>query len=205
MNESCSPLLIGYALGDLAADDAAAVERTVARDPDAKAWLAKVRVVLGTLGALDADGPSRTALDRAIGGFARPVPAPASGGWIETACRLVADLVFDSRAQQALAGFRGGSAGAYQLGFEGDDVRVDVQVSRAPEQGRWRVRGSVHTAGRGRTATEAALVHAPGAGIAPRQPIDDRGRFLIDIDPGTYDLVIQFENEALVAPALELP
>ena len=86
-------------------------------------------MVAETLGRDDSQAPPADVLAQVKALFAdrRVATAP---GLIETAARVIAELVYDSRPQVALAGVRG-AATAYQLAFESERVNAS-KISTLP-------------------------------------------------------------------------
>jgi hypothetical protein len=130
----------------------------------------------------------------------RAVRARASqSGWLAELKRIVAALVFDSRAQAALPGVRG-RAEAYQLSFESDLADVDLEISppESPAAART-IRGQVapRTADRpGAAALVPAGTPQPVATVEP----DAHGMFTVLAEPGHYELLIRLGDRLLVLP-----
>ena len=136
--------LILYAVGELAPLESVATERHLAASPQAAAYVAKVQAVLETMRTDESEAPSVVVIKRTIAAFSGGGESQESLGWLEPLRRRVAQLIFDSRAQPALAGFRGASA-SYQLAYDSDSRRVELRVSPPQRSARdaWRVRGQV--------------------------------------------------------------
>ncbi|NNM26469.1 MAG: hypothetical protein HKO59_10885, partial [Phycisphaerales bacterium] len=133
--------LVAYASGEMTPAEAAAFERRLTTT-GLSTVATRLREIITTLRRDDSEAPTEAAVRRALAEF-RPTPATATpmGTPLAALRRIVAELVFDSRRQTTLAGFRGGVA-AYQLGFESTLGRVGVQISetKARDAG-WRLRG----------------------------------------------------------------
>ena len=102
--------LILYAVGDLADPEATATESYLAGSPQATAYVAKVRCVLETMRTDDTEAPSIAMIKRTVTAFSGAEGTDEQSGplaWLEELGHRVARLIFDSRAQAALAGFRG--------------------------------------------------------------------------------------------------
>lgn len=198
--------LILYAVGEMAPSETAATQRHLAGSPQAAAYVAKVRAVLQTMRTDETEAPSVAVIKRAISAFSGGGESQGSLAWLEQLRRRVAKLMFDSRAQPALAGFRGGSS-SYQLAYHSDLGRVELRVSppQRPAQHAWRVRGQV-TAGQrdgGELGSVALLTPGTSHALAVVE-LDQHGRFKFDTQCGRYDLAVQFGAEALIAPNLEI-
>lgn len=197
--------LILYAVGELAPSEKAAMERHLAGSPQAAAYVAKVRTVLQTMRTDKTEAPSVAVIKRAISAFTGGGEGRGSLAWLEPLRRRVAQLIFDSRAQPALAGFRGGSS-SYHLAYHSDLGRVELRVSppQRPAQDAWRVRGQV-TAGQREGDPGSVALLTPGTSHALAvAELDQHGRFKFDTPCGRYDLAVQFGAEALIAPNLEI-
>ena len=199
--------LILYAVGELAPSEAAATERHLAGSPQAAAYVAKVRTVLQTMRTDKTEAPSVAVIKRAISVFSGGGEGRGSLAWLEPLRRRVAQLVFDSRAQPALAGFRGGTSD-YQLTYDSEMGRVELRVSPAERVAlkAWRVRGQVtpeqHREG---GAFGSVILLTPGTTDALAvAELDQYGRFKIDSDGGTYDLAVRCGDEAMIAPNLQI-
>jgi anti-sigma factor RsiW len=202
--------LISYAAGDLAGPDAADVEAWLARDPAAAQTVARFRLLRESL--LRDECPPADAVERAKAIFhpaaARPAP-PAPLAWAQDLVRIVAQLVFDSRAQPALAGLRGGGSG-FQLTYDlssgaggGEPAELDLQAEPAPAARSWRVVGQVT----GRFRDDAMRVDVCRAGSpAAIQTVrsDGRGMFVLSVEPGTYDLHLRLPGRVTVVPGIRM-
>lgn len=198
--------LILYAVGELAPSEATATERHLAGSPQAAAYVAKVRTVLETMRTDKTEAPSVEVIKRTISAFSGGGESRGSLAWLEPLRRRVAELMFDSRAQPALAGFRGGSS-SYQLAYRSDLGRVELRVSpgQRPARDAWRVRGQVTAGQRERGDLGSVALVIPGTSDAlVVAKLDQHGRFKLDTQCGKYDLAVQFGAEALIAPNLEI-
>ncbi len=202
--------LILYAVGDLADPEATATESYLTGSPQATAYVAKVRCVLETMRTDDTEAPSIAMIKRTVMAFSGAEATDEQSGplaWLEELGHRVAQLIFDSRAQPALAGFRGGTSD-YQLTYDSDMGRVELRVSPAERVAHkaWRVRGQVtpeqHREG---GAFGSVILLTPGTTDALAvAELDQYGRFKIDSDGGTYDLAVRCGDEAMIAPNLQI-
>ncbi|MDY7109157.1 MAG: hypothetical protein SYC29_11035 [Planctomycetota bacterium] len=198
-----SEQLILYVLGELDEDEAALIADHVTASAATAAYVDRVRRVLETMRTDDSRAPTPAAIRSAVAAFV-PSRGPVALAWLEQARRCVAQLVFDTRAQPALAGFRGGGAG-YQLGYDSDEGRVDIRITpeARPARGRFRVRGQI-TPRQGGDVGSVALVTAGTSNAVTIAIADEHGRFRLDAPSGRYDLVAEVAAGALIAPDLEI-
>ena len=187
--------LIAYAAEELSPGEAARVEAHLARDRGAARTVARFRLAWTALAADDGVDPSPQLMARAKATFSPP-PAPAPTRWWEHVEQVIATLIFDSRTQPALAGYRGRGSG-FQLSFESDVGLVDLQAEPAGappladgESG-WHLMGQIDVSEPGATANVALVrrgQHAPTAEVNA----DPAGVFSMDAPGGRYDLYIRF-------------
>ena len=196
--------LIAFAAGRLPRAEAEMVESYLAADPEAARIVARFRAVAACNGAEWFDVPHST-LAAAKALFAeRPATKPASSlSWLEPLKRVVAALIYDSRPQLALAGFRGASTG-YQLAYETDEVAVDVEVeSQADGTRPSTIRGQVSA--NGETKIDGVVLCEPGS-FEPRTmaTVDKHGLFTLTSVKGNFDLLIAVNGVLVVIPNFEV-
>jgi anti-sigma factor RsiW len=196
--------IVALATGELDAAQARLFEAALRRDPEAWAMLERLRRLVADLRGDDTRPAPAAAIRRALEAF-RPQAAPGPGlvaAFLAGARRVTAALVFDSQARAALAGFRGPSA-ARHLAFRADAGRLDLQIAGAggPEQARWRLRGQVELGG---GVGAVALVEAASGVPLVTGRVDADGRFTLDAQSGTYDLMVEIDHGrgVFVAPNL---
>jgi hypothetical protein len=150
-----------------------------------------------------------------VKGMASPPVAPLHE-LARSVKEFVAELIYDSRATPALAGFRG-AVGATHLTYTCEAGEVDIQISRANagRQGLTRLIGQIETlhtprlarlrSGQGRDAGDGGD-GASGGGwrTVAETSIDRTGIFTFDAAPGRYDLTISLDQSAITIPSLEL-
>ncbi len=196
--------LVAYASGELRDAEAARVEAYLALAPDTASEVAALRHVLETLRADDSEAPAAELVARVVAARSDK-PRATMPDWLVHARRIVAELIFDSRAQLALDGYRGAGSSC-QLAYETQCGRVDLRVSEnAAGPKPWRIRGQVvlgEDAQVGPVALVAAGTTAPVATVSA----DQFGRFRIDAAPGRYDLLVSLDQgqRVIVHPALEV-
>jgi len=196
--------LVAYASGELTGRDASMVEVYLAVLPEAARQARHLQEVIQTLRTDDRVTPTAEAVRRALGLLHVPDAEPGPD-WLAPV-RVLARLVFDSRSTIALAGYRG-SADGYQLAFETDDARVDLQIlPRAGEDlDAWRIRGQVTLHDDARLGAVSLMQEPRGTVVASIEP-DCLGRFKIDSTSGVYDLRIELDEgtRSIVAPRLQV-
>ncbi len=201
--------LVAFAAGELSGTAAAEVEAIAARDPEAAAVIRRFRLAVETGRRDDSVAPPADVLSRARALFASR-PAPARAGLLDALRRIIAELVYDSRLQPALAGVRGVGR-SRQLSFESELADIDVEIEpltgESPE--RLRVSGQIARRGGAPAAGAAPLgisLAAPGSLEAlSSATADPRGMFSMNAIPGRYDLLITVDDAVLVLPGVTVP
>jgi hypothetical protein len=122
-------------------------------------------------------------------------------GMFQQLAETIATLIFDSRTAPALAGFRGGS-GEVHLIYQSEGTEVDIHIERPglSPASRARVVAQVESEGMPHTAH----LQRPDRTSIAEVPIDDRGMFAFDVEPGRYDLTITLDDASIRIPSLEL-
>ncbi len=204
--------LIAYAAGELSAAELSAVEAHLAVDPRAEATVRMYRDAKAAAAIPPSAEPPPEVVARAKAIF-RPAAAEAPAWW-QVVERIVAELVFDSRLQPALAGFRGHERG-FQLSFESAPVSIDLQAEPIDHPGifdaddldedslTWSVMGQIESSLL-EPGCAVALV-CPGAVVATAQSRADRhGIFSMEAPAGRYDLHIRHAEGNLVLPNIDM-
>ena len=206
-------MLLAYAAGELSVQDAGAVEEFLARDHEARQFVALYRSVLETVARDESVEPPLKSIQAAKAIFDASAVKWTAGTrptWIDSLRQLAATLVFDSRVQPALAGYRGGSGG-FELGFVSDAGEIDLQAEPAGDDPalprstpRWRIIGQVSpnesSDEQSIPAVAVALVNcqAMSADEAHLADADDHGVFSIHAEPGCYDLHVRIGDTVVV-------
>ncbi|UCD75506.1 MAG: hypothetical protein JSV91_01035 [Phycisphaerales bacterium] len=195
--------LVSFVLGELDQDEAAAIAVHLASSAPAAEYVAKLREVLETMRSDDSEAPTAAAVRAGMAAFTQQAHSMPLA-WLEQAQRYVLRLVYDTRAQPALAGFRGGDAG-YQFAYGGEHGRVDLRVTPAEQGqlGRWSVRGQVTTP-EGVNIGSVALVTGGTSSTVGISVPDQHGQFRFDAEAGKYDVAVELDTGALIAPGLEI-
>lgn len=196
--------IVAYASSELTGREASTVMAYLAVLPEAARTAQRLQEVIQRLRADDTVPGTATAVRRALMLLQSrdEVPTP---DWLAP-IRLFATLVFDSRAQLAMAGYRG-SAASYQLAFESEPARVDLQI--LPQDGtvgdNWRVRGQITVHDDAEVNAVSLLAEHTETTLATAVP-DEAGRFKIDSRAGVFDLRIDLDDgtRSVVASRLEI-
>jgi anti-sigma factor RsiW len=198
--------LIAFAAGELAAEQAGRVEAYASRHPDAAATIARYRMARSTVRADDGVDPPPQAVAEAKAIYRpprEPSRAPSLG---DSIAQLVARLIYDSRAEPALAGIRGGATG-FQLEYElpETEARLELQAD-VDEDGadarRWRLVGQVTS--HEPAAPRVALCRAGSPTPMVEADADERGVFVMKVDPGVYDLHVHLSDGVAVVPDIRM-
>ena len=221
--------LVALALGELGAEDAAALRGQLQGDAAARETLARIQSFLATVGTDGLASPSPAlvvktleAMGRATGRTTLARLAQTFALRVEEFRQVAASLIFDSASGAALAGFRGGAGGglgdAAHFSYTCDLGEVDVHVSPAQHTGD-------HT-GAGMGAGSARTMRGQFAAVtddAPevvyllrlddaRQPpltaeVDARGGFALHgvAGAGRYDLVVRCRRSLVTLREIVVP
>ena len=196
--------LIAYAAGDLDCAAADFVRGHLEQSVEAAAVVERFRTVVETLRGDDSRAAPADVMARAKALFAdRRVAATPS--LLETAVRVIGELVHDSRPQAALVGVRG-AALAYQLAFESERVDVDLEVE--PEEiggsSLLRISGQITPRDEADVIRTAVFVVPGTTEIASTIKPDRHGVFSLTLASGTYDLLITLSDTEVVLPDVEI-
>lgn len=197
--------LIAYASGDLKGDEAAAVAAYVRQDPQARATVQAWRSAAATLRTDDTASPSEQAVSRAKALYtSRPAAAAAPRvSWLEIIDRVLATLVFDSRSQPAMAGFRG-TAEVVRLSFTCELGDVDLEVLPPDGAGDARSRVIGQMSPTSQKADHVALCRQGTREVAADGPVLPDGTFELLVEPGVYDLLLHVAGRVLTVPSIDL-
>lgn len=192
--------LVRYAAGELDPQTAASVAEYLAGDGREHAdRVARLRTAIATMRADTSAEPSADALERYKAIF-RPQARP---GWLDSARRVLATLVFDSRQQPALAGLRGGAA-AVQLTFECELAEIEMELEAETGQDRWHITGQATPTGE--PTREIRIGWAPrGAEVPTVDAVaDERGVFSATLQAGDYDMFVSVGDTVVLIPELHI-
>ncbi len=200
--------LIAYAAGEVSPEEAAETEAYLVRNAEAAATVARFRLAHATMQADDGVDPRAE-----IGARAQRIFSPRADErpprWWEQLERMVATLIYDSRPQPVLAGYRGSESG-FQLSYESEPVKVDVQVDpvegwgdAAAERRTWHLMGQIDTQ-QPQQGSWVALIRHGTSDPAAEWVVDEHGFFGFEAEPGLYDLVIRHGGSVVVLPNIEI-
>ncbi len=198
--------LVAYASGELEGQEAAQVEAYLARWSIAAGDVTRLRETLEIMRSDDSEEPTPEAVGRALAVVARSRKPVAPRRPLAGLDRILTRLVFDSRAQLAIPGYRG-PASSYQLAYECEQGRIDLHVlpTSPVARGWYRIRGQV--AWRSKVDSGFVCLIKKGADEPVESVMSDQhGRFRVDAPPGVYDLLIEVAqgDQVLVASDLDL-
>jgi anti-sigma factor RsiW len=198
--------LLAFAAGELADEQARRVEAYASRHPEAAATIARYRMAHSTVHADDGVDPPPQAVTEAKAIYRpprEPSRAPSLGDAI---AQIVARLIYDSRVEPALAGVRGTAAG-FQLEYElpETEARLELQAD-VDEDGtdfrRWRLVGQVTS--HESVALRVALCRAGSPTPMVEADADERGVFVMKVDPGVYDLHVHLPDGVVVVSDISM-
>lgn len=206
LSEPTFDVLVAYVKGELDAEAAAIVEKRLAQTPDGAARLHRARLMLETARGDQSVAPPAETLAAAKAIFKAPAGAPSVlSEALDGLRRVLATLLFDSRVQPALVGFRGADDG-FQVAFaaEGAEVELDFNPLTNDVSDAWQLMGQVTLP----DAKPAAHVSLAKRGEAPSIEIDtdEHGVFSIPkLAPGAYDVAVRLSDNLLLIPTIEVP
>lgn len=196
--------LIEYAAGKLSPMEAGMVEAYLASSPSAAATVSRFREVAHSIRSDDSVLPPARVLDAAKELYRENPPKVVStvAEWMRGLQRALATLIYDSRPQVALAGFRGHSD-RYQVSFQAADVEIDLDVECGATGTQRQVMGQI--SGVSQLRPDSIGLSKPGTLelIASATP-DAVGMFKVVAESGTFDLLIGLEDRVVVVANLEL-
>lgn len=206
--------LLAYAAGELPPGESTRIEAQLAVSCDTAATVARLHTTLAAMRADRGEAPSAAAIARA-----RAIFKPAADGkvsWLDRVQQAVAKLVYDSRVEPALAGFRGDNDG-FELTFDSEAGGIELQLEPETTGTQWRIMGQVtantppaaethetHTPEIPTPTIQVALV-PPGTRVATVETdADEHGMFSFSATPGTYDLLVRVGGTVVIVPNVEV-
>ena len=200
--------LIAYAAGELTSEQATEVQAYLAANPKAAEPIAMYRQAQSALQADQNAAPPAEVVAKAKAIFASAPSEPAAS-WLDHLQQLLADLVFDSRAQPAMAGYRG-PATTFQLSFECDAANIDLEaepmtstVAAPSEKMQWRIMGQVDWEDAS-SPVQIAVVD-PGTENPIAETIaDEHGMFDVQVPAGRFDVLFQADDKVVVLRDIEI-
>jgi len=192
--------LVAYAAGDLSAEEAQAVRAFLTTDAAVASTFERIRSIVQALRSDHSVSAPADSIQAAQSIFR---PRPAVEPWWNRLAEIVAKVVYDSRMQPALAGFRSGGGSGFQIALESDAASVDLQFEPQDEtRTSWRIMGQVVPAD-GPNAEIAVLV-ATGSNQVGEATADDTGVFTMILDRGEYDLCVRVRDRVLRVPGIRV-
>jgi hypothetical protein len=195
--------LIAYVAGELDEQTAARVKAHIRSSASDAERVARLRTVIKTMRADDTLAPPNEPLDRAKAIF-KPSRSSAWRSLRRQLEAVVASLVYDSRAQPALAGYRG-AGDVVQLSYESEIADVDLELSPTGAQAgaTWLVMGQI-SPHEMRARPVVALLSPSDESFCMEIAPDEHGVFTLQSASGEYELVIRFADRVVVFPDVNL-
>ncbi|HEB60529.1 MAG TPA: hypothetical protein ENJ06_01770 [Phycisphaeraceae bacterium] len=201
--------LISYAAGELTAAQAAEVEQILAENPAAATLVDRFRRISR---AAQEDNsvtipPSLVADLKAV--FdpeqIRTSSRPRFAEFLASLQRTVADLIYDSSGNLALAGTRGPGM-ARQLAFASDGLEVDIQLAPDGEgdDQHWHLLGQVSPPAEDQPALVMLVPQGQDNPAGEAQP-DEHGLFSFTAEPGEYEIHLIYGKRLIVMPGVKIP
>ncbi len=199
--------------GSLPAHRAAAVREALAASPEARSIFQRLTVVAETIRADRGDPVPTTAIAAAKDlGSRLDRFRPASildrvDAFVDSVrAAITARLVFDSRAEGAIAGLRGGSG--FAVAYAADGLDIDIEVSAAPD-GTFDVLGQIATqapddAGMWRGGSVIARDATDPSTRVASATIDDDGMFRFRLASGGHRFLLRFQSNNPTRTSVEL-
>lgn len=192
--------LVTYAAGELSHGEAELVRSFLKTDAAAANEFERLLAIVQTMRSDDSVSAPPESIAAAKSAFR---PQPALAPWWKRLVEVVAEVVFDSRMQPALAGFRSVGGSGFQIGLESEAASVDLQFEPQDEtRATWRIIGQVVPA-EGPNAEIAVLV-AAGEDRVGEVSADDSGIFTMIVDRGEYDLCVRVRDRVLRVPGIRV-
>lgn len=196
-------LMIARVLGECTPEEASRVDAAVNSSPDLRRQFDRIRNLVETLRTNESVNPPTALVEKAKALLAPPRPTSSFTDWLTRVERIIADLIFDSRAPAMLAGFRGTTTERH-LTFRSNAAELDIAI-KAPDKAQiaWTVRGQVDCQPQV-SASTVGLVRTDSGGLVAETTADERGRFVLSAEKGRYDLVVRLGDRCLSAREIEL-
>jgi hypothetical protein len=195
--------LVAYAAGEMNAADADWIASYLPTDATAAREVATLQAIIRTMRADNSTPAPADSVAHAKSIF-RPRADGVGESWWQRATRAVASLVFDSRMQPALAGFRSSGGSGFQLEFESDTARIDLQFEpRSDDRDRWSVIGQV-TANAADLNAEIAVLLTEKGNLVRQAMADDVGVFTFEVDRGDYDFCVRVQDHVTLLPGIRV-
>jgi len=199
--------LIAYAAGELRGSDAEPVQAHLERDADAARTVHSYRLARQTVLGDNGVDPPTEVLERARSIFDPTVDRGDRQSLSECVGGLIAQLIFDSRAQPALAGLRGQTT-SFQMTWRlapesGLELDLQAELTDTPGGAQWQLVGQVTSRDPIGPLT-VDLCHAGSGASVHSVDADERGSFVLRVEPGPYDLHLHLPGGHTVVPDIRL-
>ncbi len=199
--------LIAYAAGELRGADAEQVQTHLERDADAARTVHRYRLARQTVLGDNGVDPPTEVLERARAIFDPTVHGGDRRSLVESMGDLISQLIFDSRAQPAPVGLRG-PATSFQMTWQlapesGMELDLQAELTDAPGGERWQLVGQLTSRDPVGPLT-VNLCHAGSSAVVHSVDADERGSFVLRVEPGLYDLHLQLRGGHTVVPDIRL-
>lgn len=194
--------LLALAAGELDEPTAAAIQQQVSQSPQLAEQVRRLQGAIRAMRSDDSVAPPADIVAKAKSLFSR-LHQPLRRRWLEGLREIVATLVYDSRLQPALAGYRSARQ-AVQLSYSAEGASLDLQVDAgtASEDQR-NVIGQVS-----RPSPSVPLRIQFYTSDSPQPvaecPVDESGMFSLSIGAGRYDMAVRADEWAVVVPDLQV-
>lgn len=198
--------IVSYVLGELEAGAAAACRTRIAASTELAAVVERLRAVLSAMQYKADLAPTREAIRRVQELWLQTRDRPTLWDRVVHFGYWLARPVFDGRAEPALAGYRISDPASYQLAYECDAARVDLQVTHRETRGAeaWAIHGRI-VADRDTRAGRVALCATNRLETLAATDADGDGRFSMEAAPGVFDLLVDLRDAGgLVIPDFEI-
>jgi len=187
--------IIAFELGELGPERALEIRNAAAASASQQTMLDRVSRCLGAL-RVEARKPSEVVIKAA---YAALGPLGWWGKWFANAKRTVATLIPLADMVRPALGLRGGSEPCH-LAFTSSIAEVDIRVEGSDRDG-WTLRGQVDPASEGQVAAIGLVRHDDGEVVALMTP-DARGRFTVECNRGSFDLLARVGDDCIVGPGI---
>ena len=202
--------LIAFASGELKGDEASSIRDYVDANPAAAQTVAMYRQANLTVSTDESVAPPEQLVVKAKSIFTSQ-PKVSAISWLDQLQQIITDLVFDSRTEPALAGIRGVGT-TFQASYEAEQVSVDIEAEPIEEsigdsssQERWRVMGQIDMPESVSNIDVAMIPTETTSAIDAQQTTtDEHGMFAIEVDAGTYDLLIRCGDSVVVLSKIKI-
>ncbi len=199
--------LIAFAAGEIQGADAEQVQAHIDRDADAARTVRCYRLARQTVLEDNGVDPPPEALERARSIFDPTIHGSDRQSLAECVGGLIAQLIFDSRAQPALAGLRG-QATSFQMTWRlapesGMELDLQAELTDVPGEERWQLVGQLTSRDPIGSLT-VNLCHAGSIAAVYSVEADERGSFVLRVEPGPYDLHLHLPGGHTVVPNIRL-